>query len=179
MLLGVASIIAVLSAVVLLQSSRLNRVQETWTILERTRLAEFNTTAGAVAFFQDIGKNPQLLSYLVTPIVKNVDTDACGGTFKNPDANAWSGPYGGFTIDANVGLPTPIGIGNNTLVRSPAGGGVGTLSIVFPNVDVADASLLDQVFDNADGNLAGAVRWTNPVGGLTTMSYGWAITAAC
>ena len=178
-LLAVASVIATLTAMVLLQANRLERVQETWTKLERTRLAEFNAAAGGgTAFFQDIGRNPQLLSHLVTAIVTG-DKDACGNSYTGGQRGSWLGPYGGFTIDPNVGLPTPIGNGNNLLVRNPTAGGVGTLAIVFPNVDVADASLLDQVYDNADGNLAGAVQWTNPVGGLTTMSYLWAITNAC
>ena len=30
--------------------------------------------------------------------------------------------------------------------------GNGTLAITFPNVDVQDALLIDQVFDNGDGN---------------------------
>jgi type II secretory pathway pseudopilin PulG len=178
-LLAVASVIAVLAATVLLQANSLERVQETWTKLERTRLAEFNAAAGGgIAFFQDIGRNPQVLSQLVNALVSG-DKDACGNSYTGAQRGSWMGPYGGFTIDASVGLATPIGIGNNLLVRNPTGGGVGTLAIVFPNVDVQDASLLDQVFDNANGNAAGVVQWTIPVGGLTTMSYLWAITNAC
>src|SRR5512140_184696 len=119
-LLAVASVVAVLTAAVLAQANQLQRVQETWTILERTRLAEFNSAAVAgTAFFQDIGRNPQLLSQLVIKIV-NTDKNACGNSYTGAQTGAWNGPYGGFTIDPAVGLPTPIGIGNNLLVRNPA-----------------------------------------------------------
>ena len=178
-LLAVASVVGVLAAAVLVQTSRLDRIQKTWTILDRTRLSEFNAAAIAgQAFFQDIGRNPQLLSQLVTPLI-GTDKNACGNSYTGAQTGNWFGPYGGFTIVAAVGLPTPIGTGNNLLVRNPTGTGFDTLAIIFPNVDVEDALLLDQVFDNADGNLIGLVKWTAPAAGLTTMRYAWPISAAC
>ena len=180
-LLAAAAIIAVLTAAALAQTSQLDRIQKTWTILERTRLGEFNVAAPAassVAFFQDVGRNPQLLSHLVKAIVFG-DKDACGNSYTGGQRGLWAGPYGGFTIDAAVGLPTPIGNGNNTLVRNPTGTGFDTLAVLFPQIDVNDALLLDQVFDNANGNTLGSIKWTAPVLGLTDMRYAWAISAAC
>ena len=182
-LLAIASVVAALTVPAVMQANRLERVRQTWTILERTRLALYNTTAGVAAFRQGVAANAGRVSELtIQPVLG--DPNSCGNNLTNAQRNTnWPlwGPFGGFTMVAAVGLPTPIGLGNNTLVRNPAGGGgaTGTLAIVFPNTDVEDASLLDQVFDNADGLAAGVITWTAPAAGLTTMSYLITIDGTC
>jgi hypothetical protein len=178
-LLGIASVIGVLMAISVAQANRLARINETWEILERTRLALFNATNSPPAFNQTIGANAGQLTELVVDI-GTTGTNSCGGNFKNPEKNKWVAPFGGFVVEP-TGLPTPIGIGNNTLVRSPAagGGGTGTLAIVIPNVDIEDATLLDDVYDGSGGQAAGVVQWTAPAGGLTTLSYLITIDGNC
>lgn len=180
-LLAVASLIAVLTIPALVQANRLERLQETATILDRTRLAIYDAT-GTVAFRQVVGHSPGRLSHLIIPIV-NGDQNSCGNNYGNPQRNNWpdGGPYGGFNIDPAVGLVTPIGIGNNQLIRNPvgSGGAAGTLSIVFPNVDIEDILLLDAMTDNANGIAAGLIRWAAPAGGLTTFSYTITIDNNC
>lgn len=181
-LLAIASVIAVLTVPALVQANRIERVQQTMTILDRTRLALYNPTNNPPAFNQTVGDNAGSLSHLVIPIA-NGDLNSCGQGYKVPTRNNWpnAGPYGGFNIDPNVGLVTPIGIGNDLLVRNPAGGGgvTGTLAIVFPNVDIADVLLLDGMVDDADGLNAGLIQWTAPAGGLTTFSYTMTIDGNC
>ena len=65
-LLAVASVIAILIAAVLGQSNQLERVRQTWTILENMRLASDNGSNGS--FAQDVGRNPNQLSQLERPI---------------------------------------------------------------------------------------------------------------
>jgi hypothetical protein len=181
-LLGIASVIGVLMAVSVAKANRLQRINETWQILERTRLALFNAATPPLAFRQSVNANAGKLSELVTPIV-STDPNSCGGNLGNPKVNSWNnaGPFGGFTIDVNVGLPTPIGVGNNALVRTPTGGGggSGTLAIVFPNVDTDDATLLDDMWDGSNGQTSGVIQWTVPAAGLTTMSYVITIDGTC
>jgi hypothetical protein len=169
-LLGIASVIGVLSAVALEQANQLQRIHETWEILERTRLALVNAAGAPPAFRQTVGANPGELSDLVVSL-GTAGVNSCGNGFTGAQRNNWIGPYGGFTIDSTVGLPTPIGIGGNQLVRNPANAAVGTLAIVIPSVDSADAALLDDVYDNSDDAASGTVQWTPPVGGVTTLSY--------
>jgi hypothetical protein len=165
----------------------MQRARETAIILDRTRLAIFDDTSNtSLAFSQNVTANPGRLSDLVIPIT-TAGLNSCGDNYTNSGANprrdvpnwvTW-GPFGGFTIDPNVGLPTPIGIGNNTLVRNPPTGGAGTLAIVFPNVDVEDVLVLDSIVDGSDGLAAGLIRWTAPSGGLTTLSYTITIDNNC
>ena len=175
-LLAVVSVVAALSVPAIMQANRLQRVQQTWEILERTRLAAFNATAPNHAFQQEVGRHPGRLSQLVTPITV-ADLSSCGTNYTPGQVALWNGPYGGSTIDPTVGLPTPIGIGLNTLTRTPVGFGSGTLAILIPAVDLPDIVLLDQVFDNGDGNLSGNVQWT--LLGVDTLKYSWPHTAAC
>jgi hypothetical protein len=180
-LLAVLSVVGMLIIKVVSQADRLQNVQQTWTILERTRLALYNVNAAttAPAFFQDVAVNAGKLSELTKPI-STTDSTACSSgnkqLFKNPDVGGWNGPYGGFTIDSTVGLVTPIGIGKNRLVRTPTGGGNGTLGIQFVGVDSADVTLLDAMFD--DGvRTTGVIQWTAPVNQLTTMTYLISVTS--
>jgi hypothetical protein len=175
-LLAVVAVVAALTVPTIMQANRLQRVQQTWEILERTRLAAFNATAPNHAFQQEVGRHPGQLSQLVTPIT-TADLSSCGAVYTAGQVASWTGPYGGSTIVAAVGLPTPIGIGLNNLVRTPVGFGAGTIAILIPAVDLQDALLLDQVFDNADGGAAGNVQWT--LLGVDTLKYSWPHTAAC
>lgn len=175
-LLAVVSIVAVLTLPAIMQANRRERVQQTWEILERTRLGAENATAPTHAFHQEVGRNARYLSQLVTPITVN-DSDSCGNNYSPAQVTAWIGPYGGFTIDKNVGLATPIGIALNRLTRTPVGFGGGDIVILIPNVDIEDALLLDQVADTANGSAAAAVRWT--LLGVDTLKYSWTHPAAC
>lgn len=181
-MLAVLAVIAAVTVPTMLRANRLQRVQQTWTILERTRLALYDVSAGNVAFRQRVGANAGRLSDLVTPII-STDDNSCGGNYGVPRVNNWQswGPFGGFTIDPAVGLPTPIGVGNNQLLRFPSGGGGGSGSLVieFDNVDVEDVLLLDEYADDANGLAAGVIQWNAPVGGLTTMGYVITIDGTC
>lgn len=185
-LLGIASVVGVLSAMVVVEAGRMRRVQDTALILDRTRLAIFDVAATNKAFRQRVFALPRLLSQLSSPIATgdpNSCTSGADQTLSTGERNAWFdwGPFGGHAINAAVGLVTPIGIGDNTMVRAPTNGVAGTLTIVFPIVDVVDVTLLDQTFDNADGFNLGAVRWTSPgaADGTTNMNYQITIDGTC
>src|SRR4051812_6444530 len=67
-LLAITTVIAVLTVPALVQAGRIDRVQETMIILDRTRLALYNPSNTPPAFFQTVGANAGSLSHLVIPI---------------------------------------------------------------------------------------------------------------
>lgn len=179
-ILAVVSVVAILTVSVMAQASRIQNVQETWTILERTRLAIYNAADNPVgtpplAFKQEIGVNLGKLSELNIPIT-NTDSTACTDVaghshFSNGQVAKWDGPYGGFFVDPTQGLVTPIGTSLMRLSRNPATGGAGDIGIVFASVDSADVTLLDAMFDDG-ASATGVITWTTPVvNQLTTMTY--------
>ena len=188
-MLGMVAVVAVIAIPLLVQANRFSRVQRTADFLERVRIAYHDPAPlddSVRAWRQRIPRSPGRISQLTNPIFSGDATnymDSCRGNYLNAHATAWTnfGPFATGVIDPAIGLVTPIGISNNDLVRNPpTGGGAGTLAIVFPNVDIADALLLDAVADTATGFGAGAVRWTDPpVAGLTTMSYLMQMIAGC
>lgn len=185
-LVGVTMVTVLLVAALplVMHADRQRRVLRTAEILEEVRLATYNTAGSNKAFFQRVGSYPGRLAQLVYPIVRNDAAnypDSCNTPFSNPQVSGWDswGPFLGFQVDPAIGLPTPIGTANNDLVRDPALGGSGDLIVVFPSVDEVDALLLDEFHDGATGSAAGAVQWSAPASGVTTMQYRIAITAAC
>jgi hypothetical protein len=180
-IVGVVAVLGVIALAALTQATRLQRIQQTATILTDVRLALYNTGAGPPAFQQTVGDNAGRLSHLVFPIV-NGDQNSCGANYKVQQRNNWpdGAPYSRYAIDSVVGLPTPIGIGDNVLVRNPPGGGAGsTLAIVMPSVDSMDVALLDNYMDSGDGAAGGFVRWSPVAGSTMTMSYTFTIDNGC
>jgi hypothetical protein len=178
-LLAVLSVVGMLVIKVVSQANRLQNVQETWTILERTRLAMYNVAdnpvgTSPIAFNQEVGVNLGKISELNIPIT-TTDSTACTDVaghshFSVSQVGKWDGPYGGFSVDPTKGLVTPIGTSLMRLSRNPASGGAGVMGIVFVGVDSADVTLLDAMFD--DGvRTTGVIQWTAPVNQLVTMSY--------
>jgi hypothetical protein len=174
----IVTVLLVAALPLVMHADRQRRVART------VRLATSDNSPGNRSFGDRIGSFPGRLSQLVYPIARNDATnhpDSCGVQYNNPNVSSWNswGPFLGFQVDPDIGLPTPIGTANNNLVRDPPLGGAGDLIVVFPSVDEPDAILLDQMSDGATGSAAGVIRWSAPVSGTTTMEYRIAITAAC
>ena len=137
---------------------------------------------GADAFRQDVGANAGRLSQLARPIERNDPAylDSCGDEFSTKEENNWDGPYVNFDIAPASGMATPIGIAGDVLTRVPPAG-AGSLRIDFTNnVELAQATLLDQHVDGGNGNATGIVQWTLPaVNGVVTLRYFVQIDDAC
>jgi type II secretory pathway pseudopilin PulG len=179
-----AALLAIAALPIAIGAHQQRAIQRTAEILEQVRLATYDVAATNKAFRQRVGSNPGRLSQLVYPISSNNAAnfpDSCNTQYTNAQATNWTnwGPFLGFQLDASLGLPTPIGTADNTMIRNPALGGAGVLIVRFPNVDEADAIMLDQFADTATGIAAGAIQWTAPAGGVTTLDFRIIIDAAC
>jgi prepilin-type N-terminal cleavage/methylation domain-containing protein len=178
-------IVLVLAAVALPSLSgylQQKRIEATVTQLTEVAIA-FSTFNNAVG-----NTYPGRLSELSQTLIASNSSyatgtdDSCGGVFTNGEKNQWdgSGPFVKFFIDRTSGMVTPIGQAADSLTRNPSGGGSGNLIINFINsVELADAVLLDQTADGANGSAAGYVRWGAAVNGVVTMTVWVPIGTDC
>src|SRR5687767_1546635 len=167
------------------------RIDATATQLFAIRDALYNTTAGAVAFNQNVGStNAGRLSELSSPIISGDASyatgtdDSCGGTFSVPQRNAWVtfGPFTTYTSERTTGMMFPIGMAEDSLTRVPNSNNPGDLRLNFRSVDLDDAAMLDETIDGTtNGWNAGRVQWTpqNGLNGIVTMYYFVTIDAEC
>ena len=115
------------------------------------------------------GAYPGFVSQLDTLITATsvASHNSCGSAnvaanqFTAAAVTAWStyGPFVTFYLP-KTGLQTPLGIVQDSMVRSNTNGTVGTLAIEMLNADSADAVMLDRVVDGGDGGLTGILRYT-------------------
>ncbi len=177
MLLAVTATVAVVALPVIAQANRVERMQETAEILADVQVSLFNASNTPVGFRQDIQQNAGQLTELNTPIT-SADPNSCPGhTFGTPQVKNWAGPYGRHVIDGTVGLVTPIGFGDNNLVRVDSAT-THRLAISFPDVDPLDVGVLDGLVDTGDGSQSGLIRWSTS-GGVTSFLYSFLIDATC
>lgn len=110
---------------------------------------------------------PLRLSKLANAITSS-DLSSCKVAFGATAVTSWNsnGPFVSFYIPADS-FSVPIGMVQDTVVRSPTGTGVGTFSIIINGVDSLDAVDLDQVVDGGDGLTKGTVQGTWVVSGST------------
>lgn len=110
---------------------------------------------------------PLRLSYLANAIT-TTNLTSCKAAFSVTAVTSWNsnGPFVSFYIPPDS-FSTPIGMVQDTMVRSPTGTGVGTFSILLLNVDTLDAVDLDQVVDGGDGLTKGTVQGSWVVSGST------------
>lgn len=118
------------------------------------------TAATSVAY-------PLRISKLANAITAS-DLTSCKVTFGATAVTSWNsnGPFVSFYIPADS-FSVPIGMVQDTMVRTPTGTGVGTFAVVILNVDSLDAVDLDQVVDGGDGLTKGTVQGTWVVSGAT------------
>lgn len=125
------------------------------------------------AFRSDVGRYPQRLSYLSSPIGVGAK-DSCSGNI--PDPGTWKGPYLDRNISASEGLRAGTIIIQDSIGRSPANavlGPFGILTMRAAPVDRAVADQLEKAFDG-DGDLgSGNIRWSedSPGTGSGTLSF--------
>ncbi len=107
---------------------------------------------------------PRFISALSNPITTS-QRNSCLAVFKAGAVNTWksSGPFVTFNVPPG-GLSTPLGVVQDSMVRTPNSANVGTLAIRM-TVDSVDALRLDQVIDGGDGPAAGTLRMTFSGGG--------------
>ncbi len=182
------AVILILAAVALPQVSGFldqKKVEAAATQLAQVRDALYRVGAGNTAFFQTVGANARRLSQLTIPLI-NGDLNSCGGTFNGGQRNNWDngGPFLNFGISATTGMATPIGLADDLLTRTPAGGGgaSGTLRITWTNtVTLDDATNLDVYVDGVAGWNVGTVQWTPQLGtnGVVTLHYFVLIDGTC
>jgi prepilin-type N-terminal cleavage/methylation domain-containing protein len=163
-------------------------VEATATQLAGIRDALYNTASGNVAFWQRVTAGASRLSMLSSVINTGAwpavgSGDACHAAFASGDVTRWNnfGPFVNYPISPTTGLVTPIGIAADTLTRVPMSATAGSIRINFINsVALSNATLLDGVVDNSDGNATGVVQWVLPaVNGIVTMYYFVAINNVC
>jgi hypothetical protein len=182
-LLGVAAVVGVLTVNIISQADRVARVSQTAEILDRVNIAIIENNG--LGFQQRVGANPRLLSQLTNPIAVGDPNSCTTGndvTVVANDRDNWStwGPFNHFYIDATIGLVTPIGIANNTMVRLPTNKATGTLRIDFPSVDQQDLLLLDLLIDGTADAANGDLTWSTPAAdGTTSASYFIHIANTC
>jgi hypothetical protein len=176
-LLAVVATVGAVALPVVVQANRLDRMNETAEILADVQVSLYNTSNTPVAFRQDVAQNAGRLTQLNTAITSSDPNSCTGHTFGNPQVKNWEGPYGRHVIDGTVGLVTPIGFGDNDLVRIDSGT-THRLAINFPDVDLADVAVLDGLADTGDGSQSGSIRWTT-AGATTTFQYSFLIDASC
>ena len=129
---------------------------------------------------------PGKISELANVIVANstVTHNSCGsgatGTFNATAVTSWntSGPFITF-MTTTAGFVTPLGTVSDSMIRTPATAGVGTLQLRMSVVDADDASELDKLVDGSDGSAAGIVRWTSNGDGTVDLRYYLPIAARC
>jgi prepilin-type N-terminal cleavage/methylation domain-containing protein len=102
---------------------------------------------------------PRFISQLTAPIT-NANRNSCYNTHTNTAVNNWAatGPFVTFNIPPG-GLFTPLGVVQDSMVRTPNSANPGTLAIRM-TVDSIDAIRLDRVVDGGDGGAAGTLRFT-------------------
>lgn len=186
------AVILVMAAVTLPSLSGFARqmaVEETAVQLGTVRDALFKPGGPDDSFFESVGRNAGRLSELSATIVKNDDSwatgtdDSCGDEFKNSHVNNWEddGPFVNFHIDRTMGLTTAIGRAEDSLTRIPNSSDPGVLRINFlNNVELTDATMLDDVVDGGDGSASGTIQWVLPAtDGVVTMYYFVPINNRC
>src|SRR5262249_1174012 len=133
---------------------------------------------------------PGQLSELANVVVNNSTAihRSCGtvtatlATFNATAVTSWnnSGPFVTFMIPTGKGVVTPIGIIQDSMVRSPNSASVGTLAMKIDSVSTSDATNLDQIVDGGDGANAGTVQWVNgAVSGTVDISYFIPVASKC
>jgi prepilin-type N-terminal cleavage/methylation domain-containing protein len=181
------AVVLILAAVALPQVNGYldqKRVETGAAQLAQLRDALYEPGSTNTAFRQTVGANASLLTQLTIALL-NGDDDSCGGNFSNGERSNWpnGGPFLNYYIDPTAGVATAIGQFQNTLTRTPPGGGVGTLRMTsFPNVvKLEDAQNLDLLVDVTAGFNAGTVRWSPQTGtnGMVTLTYDVVIDASC
>jgi prepilin-type N-terminal cleavage/methylation domain-containing protein len=102
---------------------------------------------------------PRFISSLSNPITTS-QHNSCSAAFNAGAVTTWasSGPFVAFNIPPG-GLSTPLGIVQDSMVRTPNSANVGTLAIRM-TIDSVDAVRLDQAIDGGDGPTAGTLRMT-------------------
>jgi len=173
----VVSVVAAVSLPLIVAGARVDRMQETAEILADVQLALYNPANDPPAFRQTIQQNAGQLTQLLTPITTSDPNSCPGHTFGKPQEKNWISPFGRHVIDGSVGLVTPIGFGDNALVRIDSGA-TSRLAINFPDVDAADVSVLDGLVDTGDGSQSGLIRWTT-TGSVTAFQYSFLIDGTC
>lgn len=166
-----AVLIAVLAAVTVPALNSFLQKQKAQTTADKlsaiaTGIAAFKaavhttTAATSVAY-------PLRISYLANAIT-TTNLTSCKAAFSVTAVTSWNsnGPFVSFYIPSDS-FAVPIGMVQDTMVRTPTGTGVGTLAIVIVGVDTLDAVDLDQVVDGGDGLTKGTVQGTWVVSGST------------
>ncbi len=126
-------------------------------------------TNAVAAFYTDVTEWPSALDALVSPIGGG-SSDLCGQVYNGSERNSWNGPYLTQAIPAG-GLDVGIGTVRPAFAHADAGE-FDLLGIVVDNVEVGDASALDDMVDGDGDANAGTVRWTTPpVGGQVTLTW--------
>ena len=180
-------IVLVLAAVTvptLISSLEFQKISDT-----RDQLVELSdavSNPGGTGFFNRVTRYPGRVSELSQPITTVVANhpNSCGLAFSNAQVGNWTS-FGPFlnTFIPTTGLPVPMGRIEEILVRTPAGGGAGTLAFRMLDVRTSEAIELDYLMDASDGLLAGTVRWVTPSvtggAGYADISYLISIGAAC
>lgn len=102
---------------------------------------------------------PRFISALSNPITTS-QHNSCSAAFNAGAVTTWasSGPFVTFNVPPG-GLSTPLGVVQDSMVRTPNSATAGTLAIRM-TIDSVDAVRLDQVVDGGDGPNAGTLRMT-------------------
>jgi prepilin-type N-terminal cleavage/methylation domain-containing protein len=100
---------------------------------------------------------PRFISSLSNAITAS-NRNSCWATFNATAVTNWAatGPFVSFNIPPG-GLFTPLGVVQDSMLRTPNTANPGTLAIRM-TVDSVDALRLDQVIDGGDGANAGTLR---------------------
>lgn len=162
------AIVAVLTAIVVPQI--MGRIRDS----RRSALSQtmFGLTQGIAEYKKAVTRYPQKLSLLTTAPVLGVAEDACGNPLSAVNINNWRGPYVSRQL-----LSTGIAMGDGNIADSLVriAGPPTYLLMNVSNVDTEIATLLETELDApppaALDPLTGTIRYTTPVGGLTTLSY--------
>lgn len=180
-------IVLILAAVTipsLISSSDFQDIKDT-----RDRLVELKnavSNASNTGFYDKVAMYPGRLSELSQPIVASNAgyVNSCGGQFAGAQVTSWNnaGPFID-TFIPTTGMPVPIGVVDNVLVRNPTTATAGTLAFRILAVPTPEATELDYLIDNSDGNAAGSLRWVTPSAtagaGYADISYLMSIAAKC
>jgi hypothetical protein len=144
-----------------------------------TLLAELKDglTSPSAGFRRSVGANAGRLSELTSQIWNGgagaaFPLNSCGQPFSNAEVSNWddAGPFVGFFIPSS-GLPTPIGLVSDRLVRVPEKGDSATLRVEIHGVKLGHATMLDRKTDGANGSEQGAIRWSAPQSEAVTVQY--------
>jgi type II secretory pathway pseudopilin PulG len=127
--------------------------------------------AALTSFRQAAPRYPLQLSHVAAPPTAS-DKESCGAAWNAAWSSDWQtkAPFGPFyrkrAIPVGTGFDIGIGFVMDTMIRTPAGTGAGTLRIRILRVTESDANDLDAIVDASDGGGAGKVRWTTVTGGI-------------